>query len=188
MEGKLLIFSAPSGAGKSTIVRHLLESNPGLAFSISATSRRPRAGEKDGRDYYFITPEAFRRKIENHEFIEWEEVYPGLFYGTPRSELERIWNRGMHALFDIDVHGGLNLKKKFGDNALSVFVMPPSLKVLEERLKARGTDGSEDLQLRLDKAEAEMQLAPRFDRILVNDHLESTLKEAQTMVQNFLGQ
>lgn len=188
MEGKLFIFSAPSGAGKSTIVRHLLRLDLGLAFSISATSRQPRKGEKDGREYHFIAPDEFRRKIDNHEFIEWEEVYPGHYYGTLRSELERIWSQGKHALFDIDVQGGLNLKKEFGEKALSVFIMPPSLQVLEERLRTRGTDKFESLQKRLEKAESEMRFASRFDRILVNDNLDSTLKKAESMVKNFLGQ
>jgi guanylate kinase len=187
MAGKLFIFSAPSGAGKSTIVKHLLKLDLGLAFSISATSRRPRGNEKNGKDYYFITQEAFLRKIDHHEFIEWEEVYPGQYYGTPRSELERIWNQGKHALFDIDVQGGMNLKKEFGELALSVFVMPPSMQVLEERLRARGTDEAGSLRGRLEKARTEMQYAPGFDRILVNDQLESTLKQAETMVKNFLG-
>lgn len=188
MEGKLCIFSAPSGAGKSTIVRHLLGLDLGLAFSISATSRRPRKGEKHGREYYFITLEEFRRKIRRHDFIEWEEVYPGRYYGTLRSEVERIWEQGRHAIFDIDVQGGLNLKKKFGQNALSVFVMTPSLQVLEERLLARGTDDADSLRKRLEKAEWEMRYASHFDKILVNDQLDAALNEAESMVKNFLDQ
>lgn len=186
MEGKLFIFSAPSGAGKSTIVGHLLKMDLGLAFSISATSRRPRKGEKNGREYYFVSTEEFRRKIRDKEFVEWEEVYPGRYYGTLKSELERIWERGQHALFDIDVQGGMNLKKKFGDRALSVFVMPPSLQVLEERLRDRGTDDAESLRKRIEKAEWEMQFAPLFDRTLVNDRLEKALTEAESMVKSFL--
>ncbi|MFO7934209.1 MAG: guanylate kinase [Bacteroidales bacterium] len=188
MEGKLLIFSAPSGAGKSTIVRHLMQLDLGLEFSISATSRRPREDEKQGREYYFITGGEFRRKIDNHEFIEWEEVYPGCYYGTLRSELERIWNQGKHALFDIDVQGGLNLKREFGEKALAVFVMPPSMEILEKRLRARGTDEVGSLQERLDKAASEMKFATWFDRILVNDQLDGTLTEAESMVRNFLEQ
>ena len=186
MEGKLFIFSAPSGAGKSTIVGHLLKMDLGIAFSISATSRRPRKGEKNGREYYFVSTEEFRRKIRDKEFVEWEEVYPGRYYGTLNSELERIWKRGQHALFDIDVQGGMNLKKKFGVRALSVFVMPPSLQVLEERLRARGTDDAESLRKRIEKAEWEMQFAPLFDRTLVNDRLDVALKEAESMVKSFL--
>ncbi len=186
MEGKLFIFSAPSGAGKSTIVGHLLRMDLGLAFSISATSRRPRKGEKNGREYYFVSTEEFRRKIRDREFVEWEEVYPGRYYGTLKSELERIWKRGQHALFDIDVQGGMNLKKKFGDRALSVFVMPPSLQVLEARLRARGTDDAESLRKRIEKAEWEMQFAPLFDRTLVNDCLDKALTEAESMVKSFL--
>ena len=188
MEGKLLIFSAPSGAGKSTIVRHLMQLDLGLEFSISATSRRPREDERQGREYYFITEGEFRRKIDNHEFIEWEEVYPGCYYGTLRSELERIWNQGKHALFDIDVQGGLNLKRDFGEQALAVFVMPPSMEILEKRLRTRGTDEAGSLQKRLDKAASEMKFATRFDRILVNDQLDGTLNEAESMVRNFLEQ
>lgn len=188
MEGKLCIFSGPSGAGKSTLVRHLLGLDLGLAFSISATSRRPRKGEKHGREYYFISQEEFHSKIRHHEFIEWEEVYPGRYYGTLRSEVERIWEQGRHALFDIDVQGGLNLKKGFGQNALSVFVMPPSLQVLEERLRARGTDDTDSLRRRLEKAGWEMRYAPYFDKILVNGQLDSALKEAESVVKNFLDQ
>jgi len=188
MEGKLLIFSAPSGAGKSTIVQHLLKLDLGLAFSISATSRQPRNDERHGREYYFMTPEEFRSKIDNHDFIEWEEVYPGHYYGTLHSELERIWDQGNHALFDIDVQGGLNLKKEFGEKALAVFVMPPSLQVLEDRLRNRATEEVDFLQKRIKKAESEMQYAPRFDRVLVNDQLSRTLKEAEYMVRNFLNQ
>ncbi|HER07925.1 MAG TPA: guanylate kinase [Bacteroides sp.] len=188
MEGKLCIFSGPSGAGKSTLVRHLLGLDLGLAFSISATSRRPRKGEKHGREYYFITLEEFQAKINCDEFIEWEEVYPGRYYGTLKCELDRIWEKGQHAIFDIDVQGGLNLKKGFGQNALSMFVMPPSLQVLEERLRARGTDQPDSLRRRLEKAEWEMRYAPYFDKILVNDQLDSALKEAESMVKNFLDQ
>lgn len=187
MKGKLLIFSAPSGAGKSTIVQHLMKQNMGLEFSISATSREPRQDEVDGREYHFITPEAFRQKIKENAFIEWEEVYPDQYYGTLYSEVERIWNGGDHAIFDIDVLGGLNLKKEFGDMACSIFVQAPSREVLEQRLRARGTDDEASLQKRLGKAIYEMEHASRFDHIVVNDSLEEALAKAEKIVRNFLG-
>ena len=186
MEGKLFIFSAPSGSGKSTIVQHLMQQNLGLAFSISATSRAPRKGERDGREYHFISPELFRKRIENAEFLEWEEVYPGQFYGTLHSEVEKIWKRGEHAVFDIDVIGGLNLKKEFGERAFSIFVSPPSLEELENRLRSRNTDDETSLQKRLGKAEYEMTFADQFDQILVNDNLEHCLKEAEQLVGDFI--
>ncbi|MCP4313604.1 MAG: guanylate kinase [Bacteroidetes bacterium] len=187
MEGKLLIFCAPSGSGKSTIVQHLMKLGLGLAFSISATSRKPRQGEVHGREYHYITPQLFREKIENNEFIEWEEVYPDQYYGTLKSEVDRIWDEGHHALFDIDVVGGLNLKKAYGGKALSIFVEPPSIEVMEERLRSRGTDDEESLQKRVGKAEYELSFAPEFDYILVNDSLEKALKDAETMVRDFLS-
>ncbi len=187
MKGKLFIFCAPSGSGKSTIVQHLVKTNPELAFSISATSRKPRQGELNGREYHFISPRLFREKIENNEFVEWEEVYPEQYYGTLRSEVERIWGEGHHALFDIDVRGGLNLKKTFGEKALAIFVMPPSLAILEQRLRSRGTDDEESILKRIGKAEYELSFAPEFDRILVNDSLEKALAEAESMVQDFLA-
>jgi guanylate kinase len=187
MNGRLIIFSAPSGAGKSTIVRHLVNLDLGLEFSISATSREPRQGEQEGIDYYFISAGAFREKISRGEFIEWEEVYPGTYYGTLRSEVERICDGGKSVLFDIDVAGGLNLKKLYGDHALAVFVRPPSMEVLEQRLRDRGTDGDDSLKVRIEKAIHEMEYAGQFDRILVNDRLEKTLEEAEILVRNFLG-
>ncbi|MEN8202048.1 MAG: guanylate kinase [Bacteroidota bacterium] len=186
MEGKLFIFSAPSGAGKSTIVQHLMKQKLDLAFSISATSRTPRKGEIDGREYHFISPDQFRELINNKEFLEWEEVYPGQFYGTLRSEVERIWSRGEHAVFDIDVVGGMNLKKEFGEQACAIFVSPPSLKVLAQRLQSRDTDDAASLQHRLGKAEFEMSFAAQFDHILINDTLEHALKEAGRLVQDFI--
>ncbi len=188
MIGKLLIFSAPSGSGKSTIVQHLIKQNFGLAFSISATSRMPRKGEEDGRDYYFISPGSFHKKIGDNSFIEWEEVYTGQYYGTLRSEVDRIWNNGKHALFDIDVVGGLNLKKEYGDRACAIFVKPPSLDVLEERLRLRGTDDKETLQKRLGKAGFEMQFADQFDHVVVNDNLEQALSDSENLVKKFLEQ
>ena len=186
MEGKLFIFSAPSGSGKSTIVQHLMNLNLELAFSISATSRNPREGEEDGREYHFISPEMFRRKIDNNEFLEWEEVYPGQYYGTLRSEVDRIWSRNQHAIFDIDVVGGINLKREFGEKACAIFVQPPSVEVLAQRLRSRGTDDADSLEKRLGKAENEMTHAPQFDHILVNDSLEQALQNAETLVRDFL--
>jgi guanylate kinase len=187
MKGKLIIFSAPSGSGKSTIVQHLMGKNLGLAFSISATSRKPREGEVDGREYHFIAPEKFKKLIEEKAFIEWEEVYPGQFYGTLHSELQRIWEQGEHAIFDIDVVGGLNLKKEFGKRACAIFISPPSAEVLEERLRSRGSDDESSLQKRLDKAGYEMQFAPKFDHIVVNDALEEAQSEAASIVKEFLA-
>ena len=187
MEGKLFIFSAPSGSGKSTIVQHLMKLNLGLAFSISATSRDPREGEVDGKEYHFISPWTFRKKIDAQEFLEWEEVYPGQYYGTLRSEVDRIWNQGQHVIFDIDVVGGRNLKQEFGNRACGIFVKPPSLEVLEQRLRSRGTDDEASLEKRLGKAEYEMSQASHFDHILVNDSLEQTLLNAENLVRCFLN-
>jgi guanylate kinase len=186
MKGKLFIFSAPSGSGKSTIVQHLMRQELGLSFSISATSREPRPHETDGIEYHFLSPVEFREQIRKEAFIEWEEVYPGQYYGTLKSELERIWNNGQHALFDIDVMGGINLKKQFGERACAIFVSPPSVEELERRLRARNTEDAQSLKKRLEKAAYEMQFAPEFDHILINDHLETTLKKAETLVRNFL--
>jgi len=188
MKEKLLIFSAPSGAGKSTIVQHLMQQDLDLEFSISAASREPREGEKDGREYHFITPETFRRMIGENAFIEWEEVYPDRFYGTLYSEIEKIWKRGKNAVFDIDVLGGLNLKKKYGERACSIFIQAPSREILEQRLRARGTDDQASLRERLGKAEFEMTHASSFDHIVVNDSLEKALTEAEEIVKEFLKQ
>lgn len=186
MNGKLLIFSAPSGSGKSTIVHHLLQAFPQIEFSISATSRSPRGKEKEGVDYYFLSADEFRKRIRNGDFLEWEEVYTDKYYGTLRSEVERIWNKGHHVIFDIDVEGGINLKKQFGDRALSVFIQAPGIDVLENRLRGRGTDSEEVIQQRLAKAELEMQKAPEFDIILVNDDLKKALNKAEELVGNFI--
>ena len=187
MKEKLFIFSAPSGAGKSTLVQHLMKQDLGLEFSISATSRKPREGEEDGREYHFISPEKFRKMIKEDAFIEWEEVYPDQFYGTLYSEVELIWKQGKHAIFDIDVVGGLNLKKEFGEKACAIFVQPPSLEVLEQRLRSRDTDDEKALEKRLGKAKYEMQFAPRFDHILVNDSLDRALAKAENLVKDFLA-
>ena len=187
MKGKLFIFSAPSGAGKSTIVKHLMKQDPGLEFSISATSREPRESEEDGREYHFISPEKFRKMIKEDAFIEWEEVYPDQFYGTLYSEVENIWKRGKHAIFDIDVVGGLNLKKEFGERACAIFIQAPSREVLEQRLRSRGTDDEASLQNRLSKALFEIEYNSRFDHILINDSLEKALAEAEKIVTDFLA-
>jgi guanylate kinase len=186
MEGKLIIFSAPSGAGKTTIVRHLLKQFPQLSFSISATTRDSRGSEKHKDDYYFISKEDFLHKVARQEFVEFEEVYSGTFYGTLRSEIERIWNEGKHVIFDIDVEGGLRLKRKYEDDALAIFVQPPSLEVLKERLTGRGTDSQEKLQERFIKAEKELLYADKFDAILKNFDLETACKEAEKLVGDFL--
>jgi len=186
MQGKLIIFSAPSGAGKTSIVRALLERMPELAFSVSACSRPMRPGEVHGRDYYFMTTEAFRSRIDKGDFLEWEEVYAGSYYGTLYSELDRIWAAGKHVLFDVDVVGGLNIKKKFPENALSFFVMPPSLVELKNRLLLRGTETPESLEGRIGKAAMEMATADLFDRLLVNDVLEIAIDEAENTIRQFI--
>lgn len=186
MDGKLIIFSAPSGAGKTTIVRHLLRKFPQLSFSISATTRPPRAGEEHGTDYYFISKEEFLHRVARHEFVEFEEVYSGAFYGTLMSELDRIWDEGKHVIFDIDVEGGLRLKKKYPERSLAIFVQPPTLDTLKARLAARGTDSPEKLEERYQKASRELAYAPRFDVVLVNDELEKACAEAERLVGNFV--
>lgn len=187
MSGKLIIFSAPSGAGKTTIVKYLLEKHSDkFEFSISASTREPRGDEVDGKDYYFISKEDFLHKIAKHEFIEFEEVYSGTFYGTLRAEVERIWAKGKHVLFDLDVVGGLRLKSKFPEQALAVFVNPPSLEVLKERLSGRGTDSPEKLKERFAKAELELSYADKFDVILNNFELNTACLEAEEMVLEFL--
>jgi guanylate kinase len=184
--GKCIIISAPSGAGKTTIVRSLLAKGLRLAFSVSATSRAKRSFEVDGQDYFFITAEEFKQRIASGAFVEWEEVYPGQYYGTLRAEIERIWAQGNCAIFDVDVVGGLHLKKIFGTNALALFVSPPSVEVLEHRLRARGTETPESLKKRIDKAAHEMTFAPEFDTIVVNDTLEHACEEAYDHVKRFL--
>ena len=187
MKGKAIIISAPSGAGKTTIVNHLLGSGLRLEFSVSATTRLPRGTEKNGVDYYFLTVPEFRTKIEANSFVEWEEVYTDLLYGTLKSEVERIWNNGNNLLFDVDVKGGISLKKIFGEDALSIFVEPPSINELEKRLLKRGTDSAEKIRMRVEKATEEMKLAELFDRILVNDDLEKAKAEATKIVSTFLN-
>lgn len=184
--GKLVIFSAPSGSGKTTIVRHLLTCGLDLEFSISATSRAPRGEEKQGHDYYFYSVEEFREKVLHGDFLEWEEVYSGTMYGTLRSEVERIWSEGKHVIFDMDVVGGLNLKGLYREKALAVFVMPPSIEELEKRLRGRQTESEDKVRQRLAKARKELGRADRFDIILNNDDLETAKKEAEKLVREFL--
>jgi len=186
MAGKALIFSAPSGSGKTTIVKHLLQNNKDLGFSISASTRDRRGRtEQDGKDYYFLTPEDFKKKIDNDEFIEWEEVYAGNFYGTLKTEIDRIWKAGRNVIFDVDVKGGINLKKYFGDKALAIFVKVPSFEILKERLKDRDTETEESLSRRLFKARFEMSFADKFDVVLVNEDLDTSLREAQKLYDQF---
>jgi guanylate kinase len=187
MQGKLIIFSAPSGAGKTTIVKHLVKTGKfNLEFSVSACSRNQRPGEEHGKDYYFLTKEDFQDKITNGDFLEWQEVYKDNYYGTLRSEVDRIWGKGKNIIFDVDVEGGLNLKKEFGDDAFAVFVMPPSINHLEERLKTRSTESPEAIARRIAKAEQELGTAGKFDVILKNEHLEEALLEAERIVEEYL--
>lgn len=186
VQGKLIIFSAPSGSGKTTIVKRMLAKFPDLAFSVSACTREQRDGEEHGRDYYFLKVEEFIKRIENDEFVEWEMVYDGKYYGTLRSEIDRIWAAGKHVIFDVDVEGGLALKERFGALALAVFVMPPSVEVLEERLRGRGSETDETIRTRLGKAVSELNYALDFDIIIRNDDLETAVKDAETAVSGFI--
>jgi len=188
MANRLIIFSAPSGSGKTTIVRTLMQQIPDLAFSISATNRKPRGLEKDGVDYYFLDSDTFREKINKGEFLEWEEVYEGTYYGTLKSEVQRISAAGKTAVFDVDVVGATNIKKQYGDDALAIFVKAPTLEVLEERLQKRNTDSEETINKRLDKAEKELGYARFFDKIIINDNLDIAMKEALQIVRQFITQ
>ena len=185
--GKLLIFSAPSGSGKTTIVRRLLEQFSNLEFSVSATSRAPRGVEQNGVDYYFLSAEEFAEAVAADKFVEWEEVYKGTCYGTLRSEMERIWNKGNIIVFDVDVMGGIRLKEIFGEKALSIFVMPPSIEELRKRLEGRGTDATEVIEKRIAKASFELTKAPQFDRQIVNDDLEVAVAECINVIKNFIA-
>ena len=187
MVGKFVIISAPSGAGKTTIVRHLLDSGLNLSFSISVTTRPKRGAEQHGEDYFFMSAAEFRKLIDNNELAEWQEVYADHYYGTLKSELKRIWDNGSHVLFDVDVMGGLNLKNIFGDNSLAVFIMPPSVAELEKRLHARGTDSKDKIKTRVDKAIKEIELAEKFDKIIINDDLAKAKSEAFDMISDFLN-
>jgi guanylate kinase len=186
-KGKMIIFSAPSGSGKTTLVRHILKTFPQhIDFSISATSRPKRGVEENGKDYHYLTVDEFKSKVANNEFLEWEEVYAGTHYGTLRSEVERIWANGKAVIFDIDVEGGLNLKSQFKNEALSIFVMPPSIKILEERLHSRSTDNKESIARRIAKAEKELKTAELFDVFILNENLEEACVKAEDLVRDFL--
>lgn len=186
MSGKAIIFSAPSGAGKTTLVKHIITKFPNLSFSVSACSRPRRKNERKGEDYHFLSESDFKSKIKNNEFIEWEEVYKGNFYGTLKSEIERIWSEGKDVIFDVDVVGGLNLKKYFNQNALAIFVKPPSIKTLGKRLNERGTETIESMAKRIEKAVSELSYADQFDALIVNDDLEEAKAEAEKLVGEFL--
>jgi guanylate kinase len=185
-EGKLVIFSAPSGAGKTTIVRHLLSRGLNFGFSVSATTRQPRGTEQNGKDYYFLSVEEFKDRINRDEFLEWEEVYPGCFYGSLKSEVDRICKNGQNILFDVDVVGGSNIKKFYGEKALAVFIQPPSIKELENRLISRSTDCMEVIKQRIAKAEYELTFVNLFDIVIINDQLKDALQEAEEKVRKFL--
>lgn len=188
MAGKVIIVSAPSGAGKTTIVKHLMGiSDFKLAFSVSATTRPMREGEVNGRDYHFITADRFKAMIDDHAFIEWEEVYKNCYYGTLKSEVDRIWQNGQNVLFDVDVSGGVNLKEKYGKDALAIFIMPPSIEVLKERLERRGTESEEKIKKRINKASFEIKFARKFDVTVTNDKLPVTLEETAKLVAGFLN-
>lgn len=187
LSGKCLIFSAPSGAGKTTLVHYLLRNVAALEFSVSATSREPRGREENGIDYHFLSLDEFKKGIEEDAFIEWEEVYEDMFYGTLKSEVQRAWKQGKTVVFDVDAEGGINLKKIFGDNALSIFIKPPSLFVLEQRLRDRRTETEESIQKRLGKAQGELDKAIHFDYILLNDNLEKACHEARDLVNKFIA-
>ena len=186
-KGKCVVLSAPSGSGKTTLAKRLLQNTSlQLAFSISATSRKPRANEKDGVDYFFINPQSFKEQIDKESFLEYEEVYPGIFYGTLRAEVERLWSEGKHVIFDIDVEGGLQIKKQFPDQTITIFIMPPSLNALKERLTNRDTESTESLKIRLSKAKNEMKLASKFESIIHNEDLNKAEQELQTLVTRFI--
>lgn len=184
--GKLIIYSAPSGAGKTTLVHHLLSKKFGFEFSVSATTREQREGEVHKKDYYFLSIEDFKNRISNKEFVEWEEVYTDNFYGTLRTEVERIWKKGNHVIFDVDVEGGLNLKHAYGDKALAIFVMPPSLDRLRERLQTRDTETEESITRRMGKAPQEIEKSVDFDKIILNDKLPEAMKKSEELVREFL--
>lgn len=188
MNNKVIIFSAPSGSGKTTIIKYLLSKYPTLKFSISATSRAPRGEEQNGIDYHFFTAEEFKSLVEKDQFIEWEEVYQGTCYGTLKSEVERIWAEGNVVVFDVDVVGGANIKKIFGEQALSLFIMPPSVEELRNRLVGRATDSQEAIERRVAKAESEMEWASKFDKVIINDVLENAYNEANNIVNKFLSE
>jgi guanylate kinase len=186
-EGKLFVFSAPSGSGKTTLVQHLLDQKLPLGFSISATSREPRGAEINGVDYHFLSLTDFQKKIGESEFVEYEEVYTGVFYGTLKSELQRLWAEGKHVLFDIDVKGGLRIKEQFPDQTLALFIQPPSKEALEKRLRGRGTEDEKAIKMRLARAEEELSFAPQFDTVIINDDLETAKKQVVLEVKKFMN-
>lgn len=183
---KAILFSAPSGSGKTTIIREILKRFDCFEFSISATSRKAREGEQDGVDYYFLSPEVFEQRVQKGDFLEWEEVYAGTRYGTLKSEIDRIWDNGHVIIFDVDVNGGMNIKKYFGPDALALFVMPPSIEVLEMRLRNRGTESEDSIVKRLARSEAELRMADRFDVTIINDQLDRAVDETQKVINNYL--
>ena len=185
-QGKLILFCGPSGSGKTTIVHHLLNKYPQLKFSVSATTRSKRANETDGKDYHFLTVEEFRQKISNDEFVEWEQVYTDLYYGTLKSEVDKIWKEDKVVAFDVDVEGGLNIKKIYGNNLLAVFVKPPSIEELHKRIKGRGTETEESFNKRIAKAEHELTYSEKFDHVIVNDNLEQAQNEAERLTEKFI--
>ncbi len=186
IKGKLLIFSAPSGSGKTTIIKEIVKEINNLEFSISACSRQPREGEIHGKDYYFLSASDFRQKIDNEEFVEWEEVYKDVYYGTLKSEISRIWNNGNHVIFDVDVLGGVNLKKQFGEQALSIFIQPPSIEVLRQRLEKRATELPQQIEKRINRAEYELSFATKFDTIIMNDDLTKAIEETLKQIRSFM--
>lgn len=187
-QGKLIVFSAPSGSGKTTLVRHLLQQEElNLEFSISATSRAKRDNETDGKDYYFLDAQAFKNRIKNDEFLEWEEVYRDNFYGTLKTEVKRIWAKGKNVIFDIDVSGGLRIKRKFPDQTIAIFVKPPSIDELKIRLKKRQTESNDKINMRIAKASAELATAPLFDVIVINDDLDKAIQESYTLISDFIN-
>lgn len=183
---RAILFSAPSGSGKTTIIREILKRFDCFEFSISATSRQPREGETDGKDYYFLSAETFEQRVQEGKFLEWEEVYAGTRYGTLKSEIDRIWDNGHVIIFDVDVNGGMNIKKYFGADALALFIMPPSVEVLEQRLRSRGTESEEAITKRLARSAAELQMADNFDVTVINDDLEKAVDETQHIITNYL--
>ncbi|MDE7465401.1 MAG: guanylate kinase [Muribaculaceae bacterium] len=186
MKGKIIVVSAPSGTGKSTVIGHLMQRPElRLEFSISATSRKPRGAEQDGREYYFLTPEEFRRRVDTGEFVEWEEVYAGTCYGTLVSEVERVTGSGHNLIMDVDVKGAMNIKKHFGDQALTIFILPPSMEELENRLRSRNTDTEESIAKRLEKADFEMSFADRFDIRIINDSLDDAVEASAKAIKDF---
>ena len=186
-KNKLIIFSAPSGSGKTTIVRQILKETPSLEFSISACSRKPREGEINGTDYHFFSIDEFKDKIDNNEFIEWEEVYTNQYYGTLKSEVYRIWDKGNHVIFDVDVVGGVNIKEQFPDKSLAIFIEAPSIEILEKRLRKRGTESEGQITKRINKAEKELKFAAKFDKIIINDKLDQAIEKTKNVINEFLN-